>query len=159
MLATPWSQLTSHKEPSMTRIGATVLSLLLLAGAVSNALAEPTPIPQTGTRAYVFSDAAVSARRICEGYATMTLPLLGACPMGSIGIATCTQRSRVPRKLTLDTGADGAGLDFACELDFANAEPLGPVECDYSRCFAVSDPVIFGAHFEGRVLDEIGPGR
>jgi hypothetical protein len=117
------------------------------------AAAQPAATAQTGTRAYFFTDSAISARRFCDGDAALLLPVLGACPAGSIGIATCTQPSLVPRALRFDQATSA----FVCELDYASAVPNGAVQCNYSRCFTVREPTLFDAYFGGDPLEELSP--
>jgi hypothetical protein len=79
----------------------------------------------------------------CTGSEIMELPVFGECPdragYVTLGIATCTQTFEVPKKFTLQEIVPG-WVRMVCTLDFANAVPLGPPACDYSKCLYVEAP-------------------
>ena len=83
------------------------------------------------------------ARWLCSGSEVLPLPSLGECPSQpgytTAGIATCYQTFRVPKKATFER-TEGGLLVLTCELDWENAEPLGDLECDYSRCLYIKEP-------------------
>ena len=80
---------------------------------------------------------------ICAGSETQTLPVIGQCPdvpgYVELGFPVCTQIFDIPKKFTFQEIAPGF-VKLVCELDYANATPLGSPECDYSACRYIEEP-------------------
>lgn len=102
--------------------------------------------PATGTRAMVRTELDFSARQICSNDAIINMPVLGQCPQGTVGIASCLQPYKIPMKINFSTSYP---TSFECELDYQNMEPYGQVACDYSRCLVVKVPTDFDIFLDG----------
>ncbi|KPJ94565.1 MAG: hypothetical protein AMJ53_05045 [Gammaproteobacteria bacterium SG8_11] len=82
---------------------------------------------------------------ICTGNVVQDMPVIGECPpvpgYVAIGFPECTQKSSIPRKLTVREISNGF-VRLICELDYANATPIEAPVCDYSRCQYIAEPTL-----------------
>lgn len=75
------------------------------------------------------------AANVCSGYEMVKMPARAHCPEGTIGIATCWDLFKVPKKLTLVGGNTTSRAITECVLDDDNMEFSSEGGCDYSQCF------------------------